>query len=844
MSTKAIFCCLLGELLISLCLADPRDWENQHVTGRFRLPARAYYFPYRQQEGDSKLSLCGDWKFRWSPTPELRVNNFYRVDYRTDSSWTTLPVPATWETSGFGTPIYISAGYPFKIDPPYVTTQPDSTWTSYIERNPTGQYLKSFSLPNTWLTDGGVNIVRLEGVASAYYIWVDGNLVGYSQGAMEAAEFYINDALSPTLASHTIAIEVYKYSDGSYLEDQDFWRFGGIHRDISIYHAPALRISDLGIRTIPLMDYNMWGLLVEPKLTSFKHESEQGYTIQACLLTAQGDSIANMRCRAEDVLNTNHKAYLMNEWVPQRGPRKWGHMSAIIDHPMTWSAETPYLYTLNTQLINSKGIIVEQINQKVGFREVKIQDSQLLVNGKSIKLQGVNRHEHDPLLGRVMTEERMLQDIKLIKAAGFNAVRTCHYPNCPRWYDLCDSLGLYLMDEANIETHGLRGTLANDPEWATAFLDRIVRMAERDKNHPSIIFWSLGNESGYGPNFAASAAWLKDFDPTRLIHYEGAQRGIGGSKDPETVDVVSRFYPRVMHEYYNPGIPNGSMEERAENARWERLVELATPNNPHTELSNRPLMTAEYAHAMGNALGNLDTYWEEFRTHSNIIGGFIWDWADQGIYANRSGAPLPYNAASGTPKICYGGDFGDFPNSNSFCLNGIVMSDRALTPKFYTVKAILNKDTAENLSLASSVYTLLPKQIRISKKTALSHQHQLQQLLESAVPSFSRAATDNDRGFGHWIAQEWQNGFPDNNIQINKTLVPNKDGSIDLILKFEKCDSLPTIGRLGICMTLPSILQLKQVQWTGLGPYETYPDRISGCSVNTWRQSIDQQYTH
>lgn len=272
-----------------------------------------------------------------------------------------------------------------------------------------------------------------------------------------------------------------------------------------------------------------------------------------------------------------------------------------------------------------------------------------------------------------MSEERMLQDILLMKQANINAVRTSHYPNVSRWYELCDSLGLYVMDEADIEEHGLRGTLASTPDWHAAFMDRAVRMAERDKNYPSIVMWSMGNESGYGPNFAAISAWLHDFDPTRPVHYEGAQ-GVDGEPDPKTVDVISRFYTRVKQEYLNPGIAEGEDKERAENARWERLLEIAERTN-----DDRPVMTSEYAHSMGNALGNFKEYWDEIYSNPRMLGGFIWDWVDQGIYKE-----LP----DGRIMVAYGGDFGDKPNLKAFCFNGLLMSDRETTPKYWEVKKV------------------------------------------------------------------------------------------------------------------------------------------------------------
>ena len=549
--------------------------------------------------------------------------------------------------------------------------EPKVDYTTYKERNPVGQYRRSFQLPAGWEARGQT-LLRFEGVMSAFYVWINGERVGYSQGSMEPSEFNITNYLHA--GENQIALEVYRYSDGSYLEDQDFWRFGGIHRSIHLLHTPDIRIRDYAVRTLPVStDYQDFILQIDPQFSVYRGMTGKGTTLQGVLKDASGREIATLKGDVEDILDLEHKAGRMNEWYPQRGPRKLGRMSATIKSPKRWTAETPYLYKLHLTLLTAEGEVIEQVEQSVGFRSVEIRNGQLLVNGAPVRFRGVNRHEHDPRTARVMSEERMLQDILLMKQANINAVRTSHYPNVSRWYELCDSLGLYVMDEADIEEHGLRGTLASTPDWHAAFLDRAVRMAERDKNHPSIVMWSMGNESGYGPNFAAISAWLHDFDPTRPVHYEGAQ-GAGGESDPKTVDVISRFYTRVKQEYLNPGIAEGEDKERAENARWERLLEIAERTN-----DNRPVMTSEYAHSMGNALGNFKEYWDEIYSNPRMLGGFIWDWVDQGIYKT-----LP----DGRIMVAYGGDFGDKPNLKAFCFNGLLMSDRETTPKYWEVKKV------------------------------------------------------------------------------------------------------------------------------------------------------------
>ena len=744
----------------SLLAASAPVWENPAINEENRLPPRAYTVP----EGDDwTMSLNGTWRFHWSKTPEGRIADFFKPGFDC-SSWDHITVPANWEVSGYGTPIYISAGYPFKIDPPFVTREPKKDWTTYEERNPTGQYLRTFQLPDGWTS--GQTFLRFEGVMSAFYVWINGKRVGYSQGSMEASEFNISKYLRP--GSNDIAIEVYKYSDGSYLEDQDFWRFGGIHRDVTLFHTPDVRLSDITVRTVPVfmssgiqelkgvkgsqrplpLDANNlssespslreglgvgssstrqlvnsstqttnYHLHINPEFSVYGEERGKGCTFTAILTDDSGKEIGRQSTSIENILDLSHKAANMNEWFPQRGYRKFERMTIDVKAPKQWSAEYPNLYSLHLELADSTGRIIEQTDMRVGFRHVCVNDGQVLINGNPVKMRGVNRHEHDPQTARVMTEERMLQDILLMKRANINAVRTAHYPNVPRWYELCDSLGIYVMDEADLETHGLRGTLGSTPDWHAAFLDRAVRMAERDKNYPSVIFWSLGNESGYGANHAAMSAWLREFDPTRLIHYEGAQ-GENGN-DPYTVDVISRFYTRVMQEYLNPGIPEGSDAERAENARWERLMEIANQRNisrsagvqecrsvdnsnasnpssliPHpsslVHTHPRPIMTSEYGHCMGNALGNLKDYWDEFYSHPHMLGGFLWDWVDQGIDRNcvwsRPDGQRPRAATE--MEIAYGGDFGDKPNLKAFCLNGVIMSDRQTTPKYEEVKKV------------------------------------------------------------------------------------------------------------------------------------------------------------
>ena len=825
---------------------EHHDWEDNHVLQINREPARAYFIPYGELAGDRTLMLNGNWQFRWTKTPELRIKDFYRTDFDA-TGWKTLAVPANWEVNGYGTPIYVSAGYPFKIDPPYVTREPKKEWTTYEERNPTGQYRRTFTLPAAWLR--GQTFLRFEGVMSAFYVWVNGRMAGYSQGSMEPAEFNVTSYLKE--GENQIAVEVYKYSDGSYLEDQDFWRFGGIHRDVLLYHTPDIRLRDVAVRA------SMDGVLqINPQFSVYNGKTGEGYRLVATLMDGNGsvgcDSIA-----ADEVLDLQHKAARMNEWYSQRGYRKFQRMEIKIDKPRLWSVEQPNLYTLRLELKKPDGETVERISQQVGFRTIRIEQGQLLINGQTIKIRGVNRHEHDPYRARVMTEELMKRDLQLMKAANVNAVRLSHYPNCPRWYELCDSMGMYIMDEADCETHGLRGTLASTPDWHDAFMDRVVRMAERDKNHPSVIFWSLGNESGYGANHAAMSAWLHEFDPTRPVHYEGAQgtnsvaSDLGRTaNDPQTVDIISRFYPRVMQEYLNPGIPDGSDQERAENARWERLLEIANRPGDHctwegSDGGPRPVLTSEYAHSMGNALGNFKEYWDEINANPRMLGGFIWDWVDQGIIINKNEKIKNKNGKiknkndeirnnNGRDSVLYGGDFGDKPNLHAFCMNGIVMSDRTLTPKYYEVQAVYGKMSEQEIARKyPETKAAKPKPMKNKPLTA-----RLIPLISTIRPQVFRAPTDNDKSFGNWLAKDWKRCGLDT---LRIPMTTEQQGN-ELTFTFNLPDGLPEIPRLGIVIELPREFEL--LTWYGRGPWDNYPDRKTSCPIGLWQSTVSEQYVH
>ena len=968
-----IFLCVLP-----LSLRAQRDWEDQSILHRHREPARAAFFGYGSVPGDRQLSLDGRWRFHWSPTPDGVPEGFSEAAFD-DSQWELFPVPGDWEmpsNGGHGTPIYCSSGYTFKIDPPRVMGEPRKDYTAFTERNPTGVYRRTFTIPNEW--QGMEVYLRLGAVSSAYYVWVNGQLVGYSQGAMEPAEFRITDFLTaptnlppkgeamepkaPAAASiplggrlvgaaHQLTLQVFKYCDGSYLEDQDMWRIAGIHRSVTLFATPRIRIRDVGVRTLLDSCHRDAQLIIHPELEVQPGQRGDGYRVEARLYDADGHEVrmeGTTEADAATMLNLDHRAAIMNDRTPQRGYPKWGWMTATVKNPRKWTAENPHLYTLRLALIDSLGTIVEQVRQRVGFRSLRIDDQgRFLVNGLPVRLRGVNRHEMDPLLGHVMTEERMRQDILLMKQANINAVRTCHYPNTERWYELCDSLGLYVMDEADIEEHGLRGQLASDPTWAAAWMDRTQRLVIRDRNHPCVVFWSLGNEAGWGPNFAMTAAWVHEYDPTRFVHYEGAQGNsdLPPFTDPASVDVISRFYPRTQDEYLNPGVADSNME-RPENARWERLLSIArqAPTNlpprgrlAATEFSDseaspsgggwwglRPVLTSEYAHAMGNALGNLQEYWDEIYSHPRMLGGFIWEWADEGIFVTRP---------DGKRMTAYGGDFGDKPNLKAFCVKGIVSSDRQPTPKYWEVKQVY---APLRFSLASATTSTTPQVIthlldstctltdydihhkvhdglldvwatlrhdkswakaghevcreqfgltlasgvRNSPNGSDSQSERLglpvRTVRTDTVPRYDvrlyRAPTDNDRGFGNWIAKDWQRQGLDRlrdslvsvrhtpvdgglsvdstvtyltiggSVTVNYKTTPLPDGRLDLCVTFTPQGSLPPLPCLGITLTLPR--SLRHLRYFGRGPWDNYPDRHASTYINLWESTVGEQYVH
>lgn len=622
--------------------AQVKDWENPLVYNIGRLPAHATMYSYSTEAqaiaGDRTKSprvqfLNGPWQFSYSPNPQDRPKDFYKKEFDA-SAWKSIIVPGNWEMQGFGNPIYVNWMMPFDpAIPPYVLTNDNK---NIHQSNPVGSYRRVLPIPPSWMHNRRI-ILHFGGVSSAFYVWVNGEKVGYSQGSRTPAEFDITDLIQA--GNNTLAVEVYRFSDGSYLEDQDHWRLSGLHREVFVTAIPENHIEDVYARIDLDEKYEDASLKIQTKLNFREPSSIEGYTIEAQLYDDEKQPVLaeKLQMGTEEILNffkrtTNIQPY-------GEAPRFM--METTVENPRKWSAEHPNLYRLVVTLKDATGKVVESKSMDIGFRKVEWGSDGLKVNGEEIILLGVNRHDHDPATGKTVSVKRMAEDILLMKRHNINAVRTSHYPNDPRFYELCDQYGLYVMDETNIETHATGNYISNRPEFAGQMLDRAIRMVERDKNHPSIISWSLGNEAGTGPNHAAMAAWIKYRDPSRFVHNEGGQYGDNAEN---YLNVRSRMYTKL-----------------------EKMKELSA-------MDERPIMYCEYAHSMGNSTGNLFKFVDLFRNDPKVIGGFIWDWVDQGLYKKTE---------DGRVYFAYGGDFGEEYTDAAFCLNGLIFPDRTPHPALY-----------------------------------------------------------------------------------------------------------------------------------------------------------------
>ena len=677
--TFLFLCSLVCCILAGAQTLSEGPWYNHYVNGINRLPARATSYSFDDEakaldgnrEASRMVSLNGTWKFKFVEDVPQAPLDFFNEGYDV-TAWDDIKVPSCWEMQGYGYPIYTNTTYPFPYRPPYICRD-----------NPVGSYVRTFTVPQEW--KGGRVILHFGGVYSGHQVWVNGKEVGYSEDSCLPSEFDITDLVKE--GDNTLAVRVFKWTDGSYLEDADHWRMSGIHREVLLLYQPQVAICDFGVRTKLDSDYKNAALWVRPVIAMDPDADVRNWNVVGRLYDPSGTKVGDdMKITAAEIY---HERY------PQRDNVHYPLLEQKVENPLLWTAETPHLYTLVLSLYDAEGALVEARSTKVGFREVKISGQQFLVNGVPVKLYGVNRHDHSEYGGKSVTREEMEADIRLMKQFNFNSIRTCHYPNDPYIYDLCDKYGLYVMDEANLETHGVGGQISNEPTWVSSFMERATRMVIRDRNHPSVVFWSLGNESGVGPNHAAMAGWIEDYDPTRPIHYEGAQGQpehelykphsrkarivftsekqevkatkeepkslppiarhdkSGNPTDPEFVDLISRMYPRI-----------------------ELLERMALDPN-----HDRPIYMCEYAHSMGNSTGAMKDYWDLIRKHDNLLGGHIWDWKDQG---------LARVDANGVKNWGYGGDYEKTSdvNSGNFCINGVVAPDCTPKPAMYVCKYV------------------------------------------------------------------------------------------------------------------------------------------------------------
>ena len=624
--------------------AKQHDWENAAVTSINRLaPTLTFisydegeaYFPSGHIESANRFRLLdGEWNFCWYGDVSERNLNFYKTDYDC-SMWDKIDVPCSWQTRGYGIPIYKNIGYIIQKDYPRVKPK-------YTKGLPVGQYIRSFNVPDTWTGDD--IYLRFDGVESAFYVWVNGHITGYGEDSRRTSMFDITPYIKK--GKNRVAVEVYRFSDGVYLEDQDGWRLSGIFRDVSVMAKPKLQINDLTVRT-PLTDeYTKGTLYLDVDMINHTGEIGTG-SLEATLLNKEDKVVATITKSLSKISANSEKTI---------------HMEQAIENPLLWSCDFPNLYRLLVRSKDSKGNIREVVSQEIGFREIKVHGVELYLNGRSVIVKGVNRVEHDPGNGKGVRYSLLLKDIQLMKENNINTIRTSHYPQDPHLYTLCDRYGIMVIDEANVESHGysfFNNPIAVDPLWKKPHCERMEAMVERDKNHPCVIMWSLGNEAGNGANFMAMHNLAHKLDPTRPTHYhfDTADR---------SCDILGGFYRDGSKDGYHTGA-----------SRYIPIPDLIFAAN--CDKYDRPLLMNEYAHAMGNAMGNLYEYVETFDKYPKLIGGCIWDWVDQGLLTKTE---------DGESYFGYDGDFGGVhTGDDNFCLNGIVFPDRSYGGKLVQVKA-------------------------------------------------------------------------------------------------------------------------------------------------------------
>ena len=652
----------LKNVILSICIImgfpelsnSQNDWENELVTSLNKEPAHAS-FNYSKNQLES---MNGTWNFAYFKNPDDVPDNLDSI------KWSSIKVPGTWQMQGFGIPIYTNITYPFDANPPFIKG---------INGNPVGIYERTFQSRSDW--KGKQIIIHFGSVSSAFYIWVNGEKVGYSEDSWSPAEFNITRYIKE--GTNNIQLKVFRWSDGSYLEDQDGWRMSGIYRDVSLIIKPEINVRDYFVTT-PFSGENNALLHVKVSVANQSIHKALGYKL-LLKLKDRGKIIQNSELDLETIEPCAEKEFLLE---------------SLITNPQKWSHEYPYLYDLEIQINDNTGKLLECLTSEVGFREIKIVGNQLLLNSKPILIKGVNRVEHDPVNGKYIPRKRMEEEIKIMKQHNINCVRTAHYPADPYFYQLCDEYGIIVIDEANVESHGMKygdESLAKQKSWEKAHVERYEAVIQRDKNHPSVIIWSYGNEAGNGVNMIAMQKKAKELDPDRPTHYHF-------SDEPHTADILG-------------GGINGRGKKN-EFSRYQSISDLIFIAESGLD---RPFLLNEYAHSMGNAMGNLEEYMDVFEKYPTLIGGCIWDWVDQGITKsvegntygnkidNKGKANQECHQPDGNYFWAYGGDFGDKPNDANFCLNGLLLPDLTLTPKILEVKKVYQNISFAELDLPNGL---------------------------------------------------------------------------------------------------------------------------------------------
>ena len=843
----------------------PHDWENPAVLGINKLPYHAtLQLPSKEKECQEILSLDGEWLFHWSRNPEERPADFYREDYDV-SSWGKIAVPGNWQTQGYGTPIYININYPFVKDRPRVTAEPPKDWTAYENRNPVGSYVTFVDVTKEMLSKN--LILHFGGVHSAFYVWVNGQKVGYSQNSMSPAEFDVTKYMHA--GKNTLAVEVYRWSDGSYLEDQDYWRLSGIFRSVQLWVRPLVHIADYQVTAVPNADYSAFTVNAKIAVCNTGKKTAKDLLVQLQMACPELYGVS---------VDPNHWN-VTNRRLPKlpAGDTMTVELTYHYDsRPRLWTAEKPWLYPFTLQLLGMKDSKNnEEFNYHFGVKKVEIVGEVFKINGKNVKLRGVNRHDHHPKTGRYVDDATYEEDIRLMKQANINFLRTSHYPDREYIYELCDRWGIYVMDEANHETHGYgyaNKVMGEDLTFQNAHVDRAESLVKRDFNHPCVILWSLGNEGAVGPNIEAMYNKVRELDSTRPPFYDSDRRYSAIWDD-------SYLYP----------------DELRKNAQ---------------EVTDKPFMMREYAHAMGNSCGNLQEYWDVIYADSSIVGAAIWDWVDQGLYPIDNSQLTIDNS-----QFLYGGDFGDKPNDGPFCINGLIAPDRKPHPHYYEVQHvyqplqferkadgtihIINRDYFTNPSEYEMTYdtlrydgeVLLNVAARLkedkpwAKKGFVVAREQFvlqpyafpnasdlrpetrnlkpdgkakvtidgnaltswivdgKEMLEAPLePYFWKPENDNQNaaGFARRVAT-WKEV---KDVTVHYTII--NDSSVLVEMDYQPtAANRPVMPKFGMRMRLPK--DFTQIRYYGRGPWENYPDRKRSAFLGIYEMPLsdyETEYIH